>query len=548
MALIKKIFLIIIIGAMAGCASRKAATEAKPGRYERPPLREVSEVQLKSDARLIDALALQESGHRDEATEAYARLVADDPSCAAAWYELGRQMMARRWSDSAEHCLARAVTLNPENVWYLKALAQNEEQSGNGKALTETWERIVKVQPTVLENYYELSNAYIEVNNLPKAVEALNRVERMVGVTEEVSLQKQKLWNAAGKPDKALKEVEALADAFPAETRYNAILAQHYMQQKNYRKAKVYYDRVVQQKPDDPYIHIQLAEYHKAVGNTAEMERELTTAYANPALESRTKLQLLGSFFTEEEFYGSQSATAFRLMDMAMAGCEDSTEYAAFYGDVLRRQGKYREAAQQFMLALQRDSSQYELWEVTLVCLHDGVEWKLMGDYAARAARLFPMHTMPHYLLAKQCYLAHRYDEALGHLSDAMKWGFSKGYLEADCYALAAECHYEAGNYDKAWQYYERCLKVHDDDYMVANNYAYHLAEQGVELEKALALSRKTVEAYPQTANYLDTYAWILHLLGRDSEAMPYMEKAVKLEPSSSTLQEHYETIKKSLR
>ena len=76
------------------------------------------------------------------------------------------------------------------------------------------------------------------------------------------------------------------------------------------------------------------------------------------------------------------------------------------------------------------------------------------------------------------------------------------------------------------------------------NNYAYYLSEQGLELEKAEAMSRKTIEADPDNANSLDTYAWILHLLGRDREALPYMEKAIRLSPKSETLQQHLEVIK----
>lgn len=543
----RQILFIILICVVAGCGSRKA--EVKEGRnpYERPPLREVSEEQLKTDGRLIDALALQETGRQNEALEAYASITRDDPSCAAAWYEMGRHLMARRWVDSAEACLKRAVKLQPDNVWYLKALAQNEAQGGNAKALTETWERIVKVQPMVLENYYELSNAYIEAGDLPKAVEVLNRVERIIGVSEEISLQKQKLWNAAGKPDKALKEVEALADAFPNQTRYSAILAGTYMQQKQYKKAKTYYDRIAKQNPSDPYIHIQLAEYHKATGNPAEADKEMLRAFSSPELNSRTKLQLLGGFYTEEEFYGSRRETAFRLLDMAMEGCEDSTENAAFYGNVLMQQQKYREAAHQFALALQRDSSHYELWEAELICLTEveGAEATLQ-DYAVRAARLFPMHTLPHYLQGLGLYLDNRYQEALAPLEQAVKWGFSKGYLEAETHGLLGEVYYRTGQYDKAWKAYEHCLELQPGNMEAMNNYAYHLAEQGVELEKAERLSRKTIEKEPDNANSLDTYAWILHLLGRDKEALKYMEKAVKLDPKSDTLQEHYRTIKNS--
>ena len=71
----------------AGCAGHKGtATGSKPSPYERKPIREVSEEQLKLDNRLVDALTLQETGRSDEALAAYAALTHDEPQMAAAWY------------------------------------------------------------------------------------------------------------------------------------------------------------------------------------------------------------------------------------------------------------------------------------------------------------------------------------------------------------------------------------------------------------------------------------------------------------------------------
>ena len=176
----------------AGCGSRRAAvTASAPSPYERKPIAEVTEEQLKEDSQLIDALTLQETGRLDEALGAYARLTAERPGCAAAWYGQGQLLMQRGWTDSALRCTERAVALQGDNVWYLLALAQCHRRSGDTRGLTSDWERIVKLQPSVTEHYYELSNAYLAADNLEGAVEALDRLERRVGVTEPVSLQKQ---------------------------------------------------------------------------------------------------------------------------------------------------------------------------------------------------------------------------------------------------------------------------------------------------------------------------------------------------------------------
>ena len=526
---------------LAGCGGQRTAVDGDAGsRYRRAPIREVGEEALRTDAALIDAKALQMSGHDDEALEAYAALAAKEPRCGAAWYEMSRQLLQRGWTDSARACIGRAVALADTNRWYLLQQAEVQTMQGDGRGLVGTWERIVQLWPEKLEYHYELSNAYITAGDIEGAVGALDRVEKRIGVTEPISLQKQRLWAAAGKADKAEQEVEALAEAMPQEKRYQAMLAEANMKRKKYARAKKYYDRVLAADPEDEYIHIQLAEYWKAVGKPAEAAQELSLAFANERLDCRTKVQLLTSFYTAEEFYGTQSARAFGLLDTVMAHCDDTAQYALLYGDVLMRQRKYGEAARWLERSLSHDSSRYEVWEGLLICLTEVPEREDdLAALAARAARLFPMHTLPHYLQALHAVQHERYAEALQHLEKAEKWGFAKGYLEAETYGLMAEAAYRTGDYERAWRCFDRCLELRPDEWGTLNNYAYYLSLRGIELEKALAMSRRTIEAEPDNANSLDTYAWILHLLGRDAEGLPYMRKAVKLDPKSETLQRH---------
>ena len=541
----KLVTLIIIISvAAASCGGNRQAA-AGDSRFQREPIREVTQEQLELDSRLINAVSLQESGRTDEALNAYGKIVADKPQCAAAWYEMGALLLQRGWTDSALACANRAVALNPDNVWYHLEKAKAHELRGEGKEMAMVYEKLVKLQPENLDYYYELSNAYIAAGNLTAAVEALNRVEKKIGITEPISLQKQRLWEAAGKPDKAMREIEALAASMPGDKRYNAILAELNMKQQRYAKAKEYYDRIVEADPNDEYIHIQLAEYYKQTGQPEMADAEMLKAFANPKLDSQTKLRLLGSFYTTEEFYSTRSATTFRLLDMAMAGCEDSSQFAALYGDALMRQQKYREATPWLETVLRKDSSNYALWEALLICLsEDSSREADMVGYARRAEKLFPLHTLPHFIQGMNALQHDRYEEALEHFEAAEKWGFNKQhYLEAETYRMMAEAYYRTGQYDRCLQAFENSLKVEPDSWMTLNNYAYYLAERNMHLDKAEQMSRRTIEAEPDNANSLDTYAWILHLQGRDAEALEYMQRAVRLDPNSTTLRNHLQVI-----
>lgn len=537
------IAIVLVAVLAAGCGGEKKASVAE-GRYVRQPIKETTEEALKTEGRVIDAVALQESGRNEDAMKAYAELTKDEPQCATAWYGLGRQVLMRGWTDSAVACLRRAVGFDEGNKWYLMALAEAQQRQGDTKGRVATLERLVAAEPKVLEHYYELSNANIEAGDLAAAVEALDRVEKMTGVTEPISLQKQRLWAAAGKPDKALKEVEKLAEAMPQEKRYQAIAAEGYMSQGKYKKAKQYYDRILAADPEDEYIHLQLAEYYKQTGQTAEADKEMEAAFRNGKLDCRTKIQLLASFYSNDEFYDAKRGVGFRLLDIIKDDCGDEPQFALVYGDALMRQQRYPEAAVQIEKALRQDSSRYEVWEGLLICLaNDSLREGDLENYAARAERLFPMKTLPCYMQAMCAARRDDYRTAIEKLEKTAKWGYQKGYLEAECTALMAESYYRTEQYNKAWKAFDRYLTLNSDDWGMMNNYAYYLSEQNLNLEKALEMSRRTIEAEPDNANSLDTYGWILHLLGRDGEALPYLRKAVKLDPKSDTLKKHLKEV-----
>ena len=57
-------------------------------------------------------------------------------------------------------------------------------------------------------------------------------------------------------------------------------------------------------------------------------------------------------------------------------------------------------------------------------------------------------------------------------------------------------------------------------------------------------MSRKTIEAEPDNATYLDTYAWILHLLGRSEEAKTHFKRAMLYGGKDSpVIMDHYAEV-----
>ena len=77
---------------------------------------------------------------------------------------------------------------------------------------------------------------------------------------------------------------------------------------------------------------------------------------------------------------------------------------------------------------------------------------------------------------------------------------------------------------------YADALHYDQNNVPVLNNYAYYLSLTGRGLDKALAMSELAISLEKSNATYIDTYAWILHLMGRSEEAKRVMLRALSLD------------------
>ncbi len=541
---------ILLLSAILSCKSSKQNATPKQPKNERTPI-EVDEKSLQNDCIMVDAMTQRQIGNEERAMALYRKLIAANPTYSAAYYEISVLMIEQGQIDSALVMSKKAVELDNDNIWYLLQLTDVYDALNNKKNEALVWETIVKQHPDVLDYYYSLSECYLQNGEIEKSIEVLNRIEKKYGVSETISIQKKKIWESAGRNDKALEEIEKLANAMPQETRYNAMMAEVYMQKKDYKKAKAYYDQILANHPDDEYIHLSLANYYLQTNDWDNGYKHLCKGISTPALECHEKLSLITNFFSGEAFYYSHTKESMALMSDLRKLCPDDADIALCYGDLLMRQEQYEEAAKMIGESLQTDSSRYEAWEALLICLNamPNSDDEMIQDYAQRAAKLFPLHILPHYLQALYSLQKDDYTTALKLLQRCERIGFRRGYLEQQTYEMMADCYYHTEEYDKAWKYFDKSLAVDSKSISTLNNYAYFLAEQNIRLEKAEEMSRRTIAAEPDNATYLDTYAWILHKMGRDKEAIIYIERALKNDTDDNkTLIEHKKAIQDSIQ
>ena len=103
---------------------------------------------------------------------------------------------------------------------------------------------------------------------------------------------------------------------------------------------------------------------------------------------------------------------------------------------------------------------------------------------------------------------------------------------------------------EKMIEAYSALLRFDPRNWMLMNNLAWHLCISGGDLDRAEHLSRQTIMAEPSNPIYLDTYAWIMYMMGEYETAYFYIQRAMEYanQQTIKEVTEHRKAILKKLK
>ena len=97
---------------------------------------------------------------------------------------------------------------------------------------------------------------------------------------------------------------------------------------------------------------------------------------------------------------------------------------------------------------------------------------------------------------------------------------------------------------------YTALLRFDPRNLMLQNNLAWHLCISRHDLQRAEQLSRTTIMSEPSNPIYLDTYAWIMYMMGESETAYFYIQRAMEYanQQTIKEVTEHRKAILKKLK
>ncbi len=171
-------------------------------------------------------------GNNQEAARNFAGCLRISPKNPAASYELAMLLFKSGDVSNAEKLAATALEGDPDNEWYCLLYTEILMQQKKFKPALSLLEKLIVANPGNPENYLLKINCLLMSGDLKAAIKEYDRLEKMNGISEEISIQKERIYIKLQKFDLAVEELKKLIRSNPTEIRYHNLLAELYLPEK----------------------------------------------------------------------------------------------------------------------------------------------------------------------------------------------------------------------------------------------------------------------------------------------------------------------------
>lgn len=486
----------------------------------------------------IEAARQQSAGHYDAAFDLLQHALSINPQASEAYFELASYYSAMKNDSLGLVCLEKAARLNPESDTYLERLGEYYIGTQNYTKAIQTYENLWSHNHTDTDALDVLSQLYHQQKDYKKMLDVIRRLELEEGTSERLTLAKMRVYDQMDDKKQAYLELKSLVIHHPNDVNYKTMLGNWLMQNNRAKEAYNLFIDVLKDEPNNNLAQTSLYDYY-----TATHQDTLAQVYLNRLLRSNntpseTKNLLLRAFIQKNEQDGGDSTKVLALMDSILAYPQKDATIAqlkAAYMSIKKMpEDQVTEAFKKVLEIAPDDASArinviQNLWNKKD---YDGViaMCKPAREYNPDELAFYYFDGLAHYQKKDDNAALEDFRRGVSQINSQ-----SNSDMVSDVYAIMGDILNAKERYKEAFAAYDSCLQWKPDNVPCLNNYAYYLSLQNLNLKKAEEMSYKTVKAEPKNSTYLDTYAYILFLDKRYSEARIYIDQAMTNMDSVST-------------
>lgn len=477
------------------------------------------------------------------ASELFNRVLQIDPTNDATMFELANLEKSQNNLAAQQNYLERAVTVNPNNEWYWIALAGIYEKTNNIDKLENVFNELIRIAPDKSDYYYDKANAMFLQKRYDEALKLYNKIEELDGASEELLVNRQKIYIKQGDVKKAASSLEDLIAANPTQVRYYLMQAEIYNSNGQNDKAVATLQKAKAIDPKNGTIHLALADIYREQNKPEASYDELELAFAIPDIDIDQKIRIILGYVPKFPEPNAR-ASALELSKVLTEAHATNSKAWAIYGDMLLQSEKVADAKTAYKKAISLDNQAYNVQEqLVRIDLGENDLDAAIKD-GENSLSYFPNQSWMNYMVGIAWQQKQDYNKAVGYLKNAISLETQDKSLLTQAYSALGDCYHSLKDDKNSDSAYEKAIAINPDNAFTLNNYAYYLSLRGERLESAALMSKHSNDLQPNTASFEDTYAWILFRQKKYADAKLWIEKSLLHDKGQSAVKtEHYGDI-----
>lgn len=409
--------------------------------------------------------------------------------------------------------------------------------------------RVLKIQaernPHNVEVQLSIADAYARLEDYRNAIAAYDSVQQWQGQSVQLSARKVRAYQALNDTMGAIGEMRSLLATAPRNVDYNLAMGNMMLMFGERDSALTYYDKAQQYEPENGATYLAKAQFYNAIGDSVNYDQQTYQALVSKDLDVASKVEVLADYARHLLVAKDSSARTENLFKVLIEQHPNEPQIRMLFSDYLAAKDDMKGAAEQMDYAVNLDPTDAQAWNRLLVLNIISENYKAAIAAGDRAIELNPNNIELYGYIAPAYYNIKQYDKAIEVYKKALAAVDSTDTEHRSMFLGGmGDAKFSMGDTIGAFALYDQAIEIDPNNVSILNNYAYFLTLCNRDLDKAERMSAKTVQAEPQNATFLDTYAWVFYKRKEYTMAQLYIEMAIKNERRpSSDIYDHYGDI-----
>ena len=488
------------------------------------------EQQRKYNYFFLEAASLKVKEQYDAAFDLYKHCLEINPEAPSALYEIGQFYIYLGQTPLAQEAMEKAARNDPENYWYQQALAGFYQEQNKTDDAIRMYEKMLVSFSNQVETLLNLLNLYGQKKDHGNEIFTLNRLEYLLGKNEQISMEKFRIYLAMGDNESAFHEIESLVKEYPLDMRYLTVLGDTYMQNGRMEEAYAVFQKVLSVEPNNAMTLLSIANYYEKTGQTEKYDEQIDLLLVNKNVPGDIKLNIMQYLINKAETQKMDSTYVINQFNRVIEQDMDDTKIPMLYAQYLFSKKMEKESVPvlEHILQLDPENTVARMTLLSTAIRKEDPEWVIR--IAKPGVEVTPDVIDFYFYLGMAYFQKERFDEALNTYKTGLQHmpANTRAEIRSDFYSIIGDIYHSKKEIKEMYAAYDSALIHNPDNIGALNNYAYYLSLEEYDLDKAEEMSYKTVKAEPKNSTFLDTYAWVLFMKGKYSEAQIYIDDAIR--------------------